>query len=426
MYGRSTESVRLFFVDLLAKHMPVVLKRSLEKWFCKIDKWGGPHIHQIFTGGFKGNTMGEVPFAAVLHWVTRIDDFKMLLEDLTERERSVHLVRSEEAAHTFMRWYAQPNDPPEIVAAREIVSDYCCKLFLGQLNMVPLYIASRQPNEGEHCVWHVARLNCASPSFRRLVWHDATPFPFCDDLFHGAVGCLCVHQLSVMVSVGQPLFSPAYFHAHWTRQAYVRVAPPVQDNFQPFQNVFVEQAENVQLEICQSPSPEPTPNQSQQSPMDCLSSQSSSHYHLQDNSPLPPDISIHNPKPKDRVTSGKLLQVFNHICDLTTRPSAKQKGLSQKFYDTLKKIQQELEVSTGQTESGDAVSFNVPPSTTIRTLFSPEQVLATSCPTMPRNSDARPQSKRKRSKHEPPKQSKNSAPSVVSAFSQPEVMQVLI
>ena len=55
-----------------------------------------------------------------------------------------------------MRWYAQPNDPPEIVAAREIVSDYCCKLFLGQLNMVPLYIASRQPNEGEHRVWHVA------------------------------------------------------------------------------------------------------------------------------------------------------------------------------------------------------------------------------------------------------------------------------
>ena len=94
--------------------------------------------------------------------------------------------------------------------------------------------------------------------------------------------------------------------------------------------------------------------------MDCLSSQSSFHYHLQDNFPLPPDISIHNPKPKDRVTSGKLLQVFNCICDLTTRPSAKQKGLSQKFYDTLKKIQQELEVSTGQTESGDAVSFNAP------------------------------------------------------------------
>ena len=67
VYGRSTESVRLFFVDLLAKHMPVVLKRSLEKWFCKIDKWGGPHIRRSFTGEFKGNTMGEVPFAAVLH-----------------------------------------------------------------------------------------------------------------------------------------------------------------------------------------------------------------------------------------------------------------------------------------------------------------------------------------------------------------------
>ena len=52
---------------------------------------GGPHIRRSFTGGFKGNTMGEVPFAAVLHWVTRIDDFKMLLEDLTERERTVHL-----------------------------------------------------------------------------------------------------------------------------------------------------------------------------------------------------------------------------------------------------------------------------------------------------------------------------------------------
>ena len=108
------------------------------------------------------------------------------------------------------------------------------------------------------------------------------------------------------------------------------------------------------------------------------------------------------------------------------REVRKQKGLSQKFYDTLKKIQQELKVSTGQTESGDAVFFNAPPSTTIRTLFSPEQVLATSCPTMPRNSDARPQSKRKHSKHEPPKQSKNSAPSVVSAFLQPKVMQVLI
>ena len=74
----------MFFVDLLAKHMPVVLKRSLKKWFCKIHKWGGPHIHRSFMGGFKGNTMGEGPFAAVLHWVTHIDDFKMLLEDLTE------------------------------------------------------------------------------------------------------------------------------------------------------------------------------------------------------------------------------------------------------------------------------------------------------------------------------------------------------
>ena len=85
----------------------------------------------------------------MLHWVTRIDDFKMLLEDLTEQERTVHLAQSEEAAHTFMRWYAQPNDPPEIVAARDIVSDYCCKLFLGQLNMVPLDIALRQAHLSE-------------------------------------------------------------------------------------------------------------------------------------------------------------------------------------------------------------------------------------------------------------------------------------
>ena len=93
----------------------------------------------------------------------------------------------------------------------------------------------------------------------------------------------------------------------------------------------------------------------------------------------------------------------------------------------LKKNQQELEVSTGQTECGDAVSFNVPPSTTIHTLFSPEQVLATSCATMPRNSDARPKTNANTASTSLQNvQSKNSAPSVVSAFSQPEVMQVLI
>jgi hypothetical protein len=53
---------------------------------------------------FPGNTMGEVSFAAVLRWVTRIDDFTWLLTDTTERERVLHLQRSEECSLTFLNW----------------------------------------------------------------------------------------------------------------------------------------------------------------------------------------------------------------------------------------------------------------------------------------------------------------------------------
>ena len=44
--------------------------------------------------------MGEVSFAAVLRWVTRIDDFTKLLCDTIERERVLHLQRNEECALT--------------------------------------------------------------------------------------------------------------------------------------------------------------------------------------------------------------------------------------------------------------------------------------------------------------------------------------
>ena len=38
--------------------------------------------------------MCEVSFAAVLRWVTRIDDFTKLLFDTIERERVLHLQRN--------------------------------------------------------------------------------------------------------------------------------------------------------------------------------------------------------------------------------------------------------------------------------------------------------------------------------------------
>ena len=80
--------------------------------------------------------MGEVSFAAVLRWVTRIDDFTRLLTDTTERERVLHLQRSEECSLTFLNWRSSRNDHYAVVAARAVISDHGCYLFAKQLRLV--------------------------------------------------------------------------------------------------------------------------------------------------------------------------------------------------------------------------------------------------------------------------------------------------
>ena len=79
---------------------------------------------------FAGNTMGEVSFPAVLHWVTRVDDFTKLLLDTCERERVLHLQRNEESALTFLNWRKRPSDHYSVSEARSHISDYGCHLFL--------------------------------------------------------------------------------------------------------------------------------------------------------------------------------------------------------------------------------------------------------------------------------------------------------
>ena len=80
--------------------------------------------------------MGKVSFAAVLRWVTRIDDFTKLLFDTIERERVLHLQRNEECALTYLRWRVKKDDHRAVVAARESVSDYACHLFNKQIQLV--------------------------------------------------------------------------------------------------------------------------------------------------------------------------------------------------------------------------------------------------------------------------------------------------
>ena len=77
--------------------------------------------------------MGEVSFAAVLRWVTRVDDFTKLFADTCERERVLHLQRSEECALSYLNWRASPSDHFAVRAARAHISDYGCQFFAKQL-----------------------------------------------------------------------------------------------------------------------------------------------------------------------------------------------------------------------------------------------------------------------------------------------------
>ena len=82
--------------------------------------------------------MGEVSFAAVLRWVTRVDDFTKLFADTCERERVLHLQRSEECALSYLNWRASPSDHFAVRAARAHISDYGCQFFAKQLRLVSL------------------------------------------------------------------------------------------------------------------------------------------------------------------------------------------------------------------------------------------------------------------------------------------------
>ena len=165
MLGRSTQAVQAWFSSLLASSIPELLKQRPRYWDGKIDRWGGPYIKRVFTAGFKGicfylyfctaavlhatstklnmrllpplgNSMGEVSFAAVLRWVTRVDDFTRLLVDTCEHERVIHLQRNEEAALAFLNWRAHTTDHFAVVSARQVNSDYACFLFSKQLRLV--------------------------------------------------------------------------------------------------------------------------------------------------------------------------------------------------------------------------------------------------------------------------------------------------
>ena len=82
--------------------------------------------------------MGEVSFAGVLRWVTRVDDFTKLFADTCERERVLHLQRSEECALSYLNWRASPSDHFAVRAARAHISDYGCQFFAKQLRLVSL------------------------------------------------------------------------------------------------------------------------------------------------------------------------------------------------------------------------------------------------------------------------------------------------
>ena len=76
IYCRTREAGDLYMRGLLERPMPIALKQRLQYWYSKFHKWG--YIRHTFTAGFKGNTMGEVPFVAVWHWLTQVDDFRLL------------------------------------------------------------------------------------------------------------------------------------------------------------------------------------------------------------------------------------------------------------------------------------------------------------------------------------------------------------
>ena len=54
IFARSVEAVRAWFVGLFESNIPDLLKRRLQYWYAKIDRWGGPHIKRFFTANFKG------------------------------------------------------------------------------------------------------------------------------------------------------------------------------------------------------------------------------------------------------------------------------------------------------------------------------------------------------------------------------------
>ena len=186
-----------------------------------------------------GNSMGEVSFAAVLHWVTRIDDFAKLLADTCERERVLHLQRNEECAHSFLNWRSAKSDHPAVRDARAHISDHACHLFAKQLRLVrcvciqhtlflllakivflcacvtqlPLYSAIRKEDEGFVRVWHITRENARGVStFRRVIWASGFMFPACDCNTHTCSGIPCVHMLLILHKENITLFDMRLFH----------------------------------------------------------------------------------------------------------------------------------------------------------------------------------------------------------------------
>ena len=403
IYCRTREAGDLYMRGLLERPMPIALKQRLQYWYSKFHKWG--YIRHTFTAGFKGNTMGEVPFAAIRHWLTRVDDFRLLLEDLMERERTIHLARNLAASHSFMKWYAKPTDTKEVQLARDIFSDHCCKLYNKQLSLMPQYSISRTDDEGDSHVWVVRLENsdASAPLMRRVVWPSGNEFPGCDDGYHTCSGipCACVHILVLFRFLGKPLFHASYFHPHWARQTSVRVVGPLLcDIVDPIQC-----SQNEPIATTQQQEESVTPALSQSSEVGSLSLFSpGSRYTDEMNSPglMYDGKSPNIPRPFDKVNTGKLLEIFKTISDLVTRPPAKKKSLDQKFYDTLKIIKHQLMASGGpiRETQADAVTFQPPAKSTIRKLFSHESSLNPAQPSTPDNPNAQTATKRKKSIHE--------------------------
>ena len=371
--------------------------------------------------------MGEVSFAAVLHWVTRIDDFAKLLADTCERERVLHLQRNEECAHSFLNWRSAKSDHPAVRDARAHISDHACHLFAKQLRLVrcvciqhslflllaniaflcacvtqlPLYSAIRKEDEGFVRVWHITRENARGVStFRRVIWASGFMFPACDCNTHTCSGIPCVHMLLILHKENITLFDMRLFHVHWTRRTVVRCAnalgTPIAYTSCSTLPDTAGPVDNAQTYTS------PTPTPIMQFVMQAAN-RSSDSYTLQCNTPNS-DMGSPAPnqaRPSDKVTTGKLMALSNSLIDLVTRPAAKNKGLDQKLYDVLKNIRNELVRSSGDDGNSDELNFNSPHPSTNRTLFevnSSQQMEVIRAPT---HKGGAPQQLRKKKRHEP-------------------------